>query len=187
MAFHASSVPSTGAAHPQINFSTFNKTSDSIYLFWGLTWLSFFSVPLVWMSVTSLLAHSCLCFAELFLLVPVAFAVSNTVTELQAHRRVAEERCLWRSSCPAALLSQGQLESVAQDHVQVAFNCLQAWRLHLSGQSVPVLSHRHSEKCFPAFRATLLCFSLCPLPLILALGTTGQSLAPSSLHLPFRY
>lgn len=84
MAFHASSLPSTGVPHPQINFSIFNKSSGSIYLSLGHTKSSFFSVPLIWMSVTSLLAHSCLCFAELFLLVSVAFAVSNTATDSQA-------------------------------------------------------------------------------------------------------
>ena len=33
-------------------------------------------------------------------------------------------------------------------------------------------------------RGILLCSSLCPLPLVLALGATEKSLAPSSLHLP---
>ena len=37
------------------------------------------------------------------------------------------------------------------------------------------------------FRANLLCYSLCPLPLVLSLGTTERGLAPSSLHPPFRY
>ena len=43
------------------------------------------------------------------------------------------------------------------------------------------------KKCFLMFRGNLLCFSLCPLPLVLSLGTTEKSLAPSSLHPPFRY
>ena len=42
-------------------------------------------------------------------------------------------------------------------------------------------------KCFLMFRGNLPCFSLCPLPLVLSLGTTEQSLAPSSLHPPCRY
>jgi len=37
------------------------------------------------------------------------------------------------------------------------------------------------------FGGNLLCFSLWPLPLILALGTTGKSLAPFSLHSFFVY
>jgi len=42
------------------------------------------------------------------------------------------------------------------------------------------------KKCFLMFRGNLLCFSLCPLPLVLSLGTTKKSLDPS-LHPPFRY
>ena len=37
------------------------------------------------------------------------------------------------------------------------------------------------------FRQSLPYCSLCPLPLVLSLGTTGKSLAPSSLHPPFSY
>jgi len=49
---------------------------------------------------------------------------------------------LWRSYSPIPLLKQGHLELVAQDHVQVAFDCLQEWRLHnLSGQPVAVFTH----------------------------------------------
>ena len=36
------------------------------------------------------------------------------------------------------------------------------------------------KKFFLMLRRNFLCFSLCPLPLVLSLGTTGQSLAPSS-------
>ena len=36
------------------------------------------------------------------------------------------------------------------------------------------------KKFFLMFRRNFLCFSLCPLPLVLSLGTTGKSLAPSS-------
>ena len=35
-------------------------------------------------------------------------------------------------------------------------------------------------ECFLMFRGNLLCVSLCPLPLVLSLGTAGKSLAPSS-------
>ena len=44
-----------------------------------------------------------------------------------------------------------------------------------------------AKKCLLMFRANLLCFSLCPLPLVLSLGTTEESLTPSSLHPPSRY
>ena len=37
------------------------------------------------------------------------------------------------------------------------------------------------------FRRNFLCFSLCPLPLVLSLGTTEKSLAASSWHPPLRY
>ena len=93
----------------------------------------------------------------------------------QNHRTVEVGRDLWRSSRPNPLLKQGHLQLVVQDCVQVASEYLQGRRLHtLLGQPVPVASHPHS-------------FSLCPLPLVLSLGTTEKSLAPSSLHPPFRY
>lgn len=38
-------------------------------------------------------------------------------------------RELWKSSGPISLLTQGLLEPVAQDHIQMAFDYLQAWRL----------------------------------------------------------
>ena len=43
------------------------------------------------------------------------------------------------------------------------------------------------KKFFLMFRRNFLCFSLCSLPLVLSLGTTEKSLAPSSWHPPFRY
>lgn len=46
---------------------------------------------------------------------------------------------------------------------------------------VKALSHSHSRKCFLMFRVSLLCFSLCPLPLSLSLSTTKKSLAPPLL------
>lgn len=65
------------------------------------------------------------------------------------------------------LLKQGCLEPVFQDSVQMAFEHLQGWGFHsLPGQSVPVLGHSQS---FLMFRWSLLCFHLCPLPLILSL------------------
>jgi len=38
------------------------------------------------------------------------------------------------------------------------------------------------KKLFLMFRRNFMCFSLCPLPLVLSLGTTEKSLAPSSCH-----
>lgn len=40
------------------------------------------------------------------------------------------ERDLWRSFGPTPEIKQEPLEPVALDHVQMAFECLQAWRLH---------------------------------------------------------
>jgi len=40
------------------------------------------------------------------------------------------------------------------------------------------------KKFFLMFRQNFLCFSLCPLPLVLSLGTTEKSLAPSSWNPP---
>ena len=43
------------------------------------------------------------------------------------------------------------------------------------------------KKFFLISSWNFLCFSLCPLPLVLSLGTTEKSLAPSSRHPPLRY
>jgi len=58
-----------------------------------------------------------------------SFDFSGTVY-LQNHRVVEIGRGLWRLSGPTALLRQGHLGQVAQDHVQTAFEHLQGWRLH---------------------------------------------------------
>lgn len=39
------------------------------------------------------------------------------------------------------------------------------------------------KKCFLMFMGNLLSYSLCPLPFVLALGSTEKSLFPSSLYL----
>jgi len=95
----------------------------------------------------------------------------------------------WRSSGPTLLLKQDHQEPGAQDHVQMAFECLQGGRLHnLSGQPLAILGHTHRvKKYFLMFRWTLLCFSLCPLPVVLSLGTTERSLALSASQPPCRY
>jgi len=43
------------------------------------------------------------------------------------------------------------------------------------------------KKFFLVFRWNFLCFSLCPLPFALSLGTTEKSLAPFSWHPPLRH
>uniref|UniRef100_A0A8B9QH24 Glycoprotein endo-alpha-1,2-mannosidase n=2 Tax=Apteryx owenii TaxID=8824 RepID=A0A8B9QH24_APTOW len=83
---------------------------------------------------------------------------------------------------------QGQLEQAAQDHVQLGFKYLQGCGLHsLSRKPVSMFSYPCSKEVFLMFKWNFLCFSLCPLPLILSLGTTEKSLAPSSLDPPIRY
>jgi len=58
------------------------------------------------------------------------------------HRMAEVGRDLWRSSGPSPLLKQDHLEQVAQDHVQMASEYLQGWRLHsLFGQPLPVHTH----------------------------------------------
>ena len=101
---------------------------------------------------------------------------------------VEVRRDLWRSSGLMPLLKQGHLEPAGQDHVQTAFEYLQGGRLHnLLWLLVPVFRYPCSKELFPIFRVNFLCFNLCPLPLVLSLGTTEKSLAPSSLHLPFSW
>lgn len=41
-----------------------------------------------------------------------------------------------------------------------------------------------AQQCFPSFRRNLLCSSVCPLSIVLALGTGEKTLTPSSPHSP---
>ena len=70
----------------------------------------------------------------------------------------------------------------------------QLWSLSKDGDSTASLGNLCQclvtpivKNCFLMFRGKPPCFSLCPLPLVLSLRTTKKSLAPSSLHPPFRY
>lgn len=72
----------------------------------------------------------------------------------------------------------------AQNHIQAAFQDLQGSCSRRSPrQLVPVL---HQKYCL-VFRGSLSCTRLCPLPLVLPLGTSWKSLALPSLYPPFRY
>jgi len=77
-------------------------------------------------------------------------------------RTVRLGRNLWRSFGPPPLLKQGHPQPVAQDHVQMAVEDRQGWRLHnLPEQSVPALGHPQSKKKhFLMFRGTS-CVSVC--------------------------
>ena len=101
--------------------------------------------------------------------------VAHTPTESQNHRIVEVGRDLCGSPSPTPLLKQGHLQQAAQDRVQVGLEYLQ--RRRLQGQGSVTL---RGKKFFLLFSWNFLCFSLCPLPLVLLLGTTEKSLAPSS-------
>lgn len=65
------------------------------------------------------------------------------------------------------------------------FEYLQGWRFHnLSGRSVSVFSYLPSKKAILLqFEWNFLYFSLCLLPLVLSLGTSENTLSPSSFLL----
>ena len=90
-------------------------------------------------------------------------STSKAFTESQNTRMVEVGRHLQRSSGPSPLLKQGHLQPAAQDHVQVAFEYLQGWRIHsLPGQPVPVLGHSYSKKVFPNAQREPLVFQFVP-------------------------
>jgi len=109
-------------------------------------------------------------------------------TGSQNHRMVGVGRDIWGSSSPTPLPKQGYLQQAAQDLIQAGFEYLQRRRLHnLPGQPVQCSVTLRGKKFFLMFSWNFLCVNLCPLPLVLLLGTTEKSLASSSLHPPLRY
>lgn len=61
---------------------------------------------------------------------------------------------------------------------------LHGWGIHnFSGNPYRCSGMLSVEKVFPDVRGDLLSYSLCPLPFVLALGSTEKSLFPSSLYL----
>jgi len=112
---------------------------------------------------------------------PLSLAVHRIMERLKLGKD------LWRPSGPTPLLKQGHLEPVAQDHLQMAFEYPQGWRLHrLSGQPVPGLGHPHSETVFPDIQTSHV--SACVSFLwSWHWAITEMSLVPSSLQRPFRY
>lgn len=89
----------------------------------------------------------------------------------------------WRSSGSSPLLTQSHLF----DHVQMAFDYLQAWRLHNRvGHPVPLHSHPQGKKkkLFPDVQMESPVFHFVPS----ASGpVTGNRLSLSSWHTPFRH
>jgi len=109
------------------------------------------------------------------------FCIICRIQLLEYHRSAGVGMDLWRSSGPTSLTKQGHLEQAAQDVIQAGFENLR------EGDSAAPLSNLfqcsvtlRGKKFFLMFRRNFLCFSLCPLPLVLSLGTTEKSLAPSS-------
>lgn len=104
----------------------------------------------------------------------------------QTHRVFEGGRACLKSSGPTP--QSRHLELVAQYCVQTASGSCQGWRHHsISGQPVPVLSNPHSETGFLVLRRNLLSCAVCPLSLVLSLGTPGRSLALSCLQPPPGY
>jgi len=105
----------------------------------------------------------------------------SRVTESQNYRTAGVGRELWRPSSPTPLLKQGHLQQAAQDPVQAGLEYLQRRRLQTSlGSLFQGSVTLRGKKFFLMFRRNFLCFSLCPLLLVVSLGTTEKSLAPSS-------
>lgn len=71
---------------------------------------------------------------------------------------------LWRPSGPSHLLKLRYLETIAQNHVQMAFGYLQrAWLHNLSVQTAQVLSHLHSKEGLPDVEREHLVFQFVPI------------------------
>lgn len=104
----------------------------------------------------------------------------------QNYRMAKVERDPWRSSSPVSLITWGRLEHITRDCVQTAFKYLQGKSPLPLCATVPVLCHPYWKE-YLMLIWNFLCCSLCPLRLILSLGTYEKSLAQSSWHPPFRY
>jgi len=105
----------------------------------------------------------------------------HRITESQNHRMLRVGGDLCRSSGPTPLPKQGHLQQAAQDLVRWVLNISREGESTTSLGSLFQGSVTVREKLFfLMFRQNFLCFNLCPLPLVLSLGTTEKSLAPSS-------
>jgi len=102
---------------------------------------------------------------------------NHRITESQNHRMVGVERDLCGSSSSTPLPKQGHLEQAERVLVQAGLEYLKRSRIRTLFQCSVTL---RVKKLFLMFRRNFLYFSLCPLPLVLSLGTTEKSLAPSS-------
>lgn len=90
---------------------------------------------------------------------------------------ITEFQSGWGWKKPLVQIPYSSRDTYRQVNVQEAFDYPQGQGLcNLGGQPVPVLGDPDS-KYFLMFRWSLLCFSLCPLPLVLLLCMTGKRLA----------
>jgi len=106
----------------------------------------------------------------------------NVLTRLWNHWMIEDVRDLW-VHLAQPLLKQDHPELGVQSHVQVASSDLQAGNSTVSMGNPYQCTIRIAQKHIPICRWNF----LCPVPLVLTLGTTEKSLALTSLHLPFRY
>jgi len=102
------------------------------------------------------------------------------ITESQNHRMFGFGKDLCGSSSPTLLPKQGHLQQAAQDLSRRVLNISREGESTASlGSLFQCFVTLRVRKFFLMFRCNFLCFSLCPLPLVLSLGTTEKSLAPS--------
>jgi len=99
----------------------------------------------------------------------------------QNQRMFGVGRDLWGSPSPTPCRSR-----VTHSRLHRTLSS-RGWNISREGDSTALLGSLgqgsvtlRGKKFFLMFRRNFLCFSLCPLPLVLSLGTTGKSLAPSS-------
>lgn len=111
----------------------------------------------------------------------------NCKSSLSYHRMVLVGGDLW-VYLALPLLKQGYLEQGVQDNIQATFEDLQGGNptAYLGNLCQCSITHT-TQQCCQVLRRNLISSSLCPLPLVLALGTTEKNSNPSTLHLPFRY
>jgi len=108
-------------------------------------------------------------------------------TETQNHWTVEVERDLWRSSSPNPPLKLECPEPFPRTMSRWLWK-ISKWSDATNSRGNCASAVNHSIKnCFLVFKRNTLCSSLCILPLVITLGTTGKSLAPSPFYSFLRY
>lgn len=94
---------------------------------------------------------------------------------------------LWLEGTPwdplvQPLPQQGHLQHIVQDDVQTDFEYLHRVRLHnISRQLLQRLPASEWNRAYFGFISNFVCFILCPLPLVLSVGTKQSNCLPYSL------